>query len=141
MQPEGSEPNKVNYCKHDAQRAALVEIVVDPISAVGREALSLFAANKVGEHHLSPKLTKVGDKSAEDNDAENEHILRSELHFFGKILAVVAVGAASLAVLNRQHKRVNDVHQKSGGEYHRAGNGTRMYRRGRGNSGAAQYDP
>ena len=82
VEPKSGEPNQVNDCENDAQ-TTIMEIVVNPVSAVARKSGNFFCTGKFGKHHLSPELSEVGDEAAQYDDTEYQHIFRRELHIFG----------------------------------------------------------
>ena len=103
VEPQGNKPDDVEYGKYRIAEG------VDNVSvAVGRYMIT-YVADEFGKHHDVPEVEQVQQKSEHDDDTQHEHVLRSPLYLFRLCCDKVAILAASLAVLNRQHKGVNQV--------------------------------
>ena len=75
-------------------------------------------ASELGKHHVVPEVPEVKQKTKDDNDTENKHVLRCPLHLRIALRNFITLITTSLAVLGCQHKCINNVNHCKGGEAH-----------------------
>ena len=117
VEPQRCEPHEVEH-----HVIPLREGVGDQRGAVrGRVAQRVgVVAHELHELHLGPEVGQVQTQAGQHDEAQHEHVLRSPRHAGLLHRHGVALRAARLVVVERQHHGVDQVHEHAGGEHGRA---------------------
>jgi len=118
VEPEGEEPHEVDH-----HVIPLREGVGDQRSAVRRMESErvLVAAQYLHELHFSPEVEEVERQTAQNDEAQYEHVFRCPRHARFDYRYGVALIAARLEVLQGEDDRVDEVHDDAGRQHCGAG--------------------
>ena len=112
VEPEGNETDDVNDRSPHLRESHLQEECTH--SGLNGRAVELGKHRKFGVAeflplHLGPELDEVNHQEGEYNETEHKHVLRRPLNLRGLRNHVVAVVAASLAVLKGEPDGIDNV--------------------------------
>ena len=110
VEPDSAEPHEV---KHGID--GIGKRVLDPVIAVGGVEL-IAHVRQFDKHHFGPEIVEVQAESEGDNDAQDEHVLRSPFHFFGTIHHGIAIVTACATVLEGEDEGIDEVQQHQSAE-------------------------
>ena len=107
--PEGGEPYHIDNVENRIGKGSR-----NPVEAGSRSECA-FVAGQFGQHHIAPEVVEMDEDTADDDDAEGEHVLGSPV--YGLLAGNgIAVFATSLPVLKRQHERIAEVDNYKDGQ-------------------------
>ena len=103
MEPDGDEADDVDDGSPDEAEGFLKE------ERASSRRNHPFSAGDFGELHLGPELDEMDYEESQDDDAENEHVLRRPLDSLRLAHHGITVGTACTTVLHGEHDRIEDV--------------------------------
>ena len=121
VEPQGYVPDQIAQ-NHEG----LAEVVADEGGSVlRRDHLAgqrhFMVSGEFSEHHLVPELTQVKAHEADHNHADGEHVLRCPAYARRTGVDRIAIVTASLAILQRQHRCINEMEHHEAAQYNGCG--------------------